>query len=207
MDYGHWLFNVEFSPSDWFGFIYKITELDTGREYIGKKQFFNTTRKIIKGRKNRKKIISESNWRVYTGSSDNLNASIELKGKNNYKFEILSLHSTKGSLHYAEVESQVTENVLREVLTDGKTKKFYNKVISGVKFIPPAKTKEEIKVLICKLISGNEYLPNKLSMSDYDQWNSYNYSHEKCQELYGFEKAILIKKLLFEQTKIGRAHV
>ena len=143
MDYGHWLFNVEFSPSDWFGFIYKITELDTGREYIGKKQFFNTTRKIIKGRKNRKKIISESNWRVYTGSSDNLNASIELKGKNNYKFEILSLHSTKGSLHYAEVESQVTENVLREVLTDGKTKKFYNKVISGVKFIPPAKTKEE----------------------------------------------------------------
>ena len=85
--FGHWIFPIEFDHTEWFGFIYRITELSTGREYLGKKQFGKLQRKVIKGRKNRKHIHSESNWKEYTGSSIHLNEQIELNTKDNYKFE------------------------------------------------------------------------------------------------------------------------
>lgn len=142
MDTGHWKFPHEFDPSDWFGFIYRITEIDTGREYLGKKQFTKLRRKTIKNRKNKKHIHSESDWKTYTGSSVELNDAIAAKGKDNYQFEIESLHKTRGSLHYAEVHAQITENVLRETLEDG-SRKYFNKQIAGVKFLPPVLHPEE----------------------------------------------------------------
>jgi hypothetical protein len=136
MNIGHWEFSKEFDPSDFFGFIYRITELNTGREYIGKKQFTKMQRKVVKGRKNRKIVHSESNWKTYTGSSVELNAQIILNGIDNYKFEIMSLHKSKGSLYYAEVEAHVFENVLRAKLPNGD-RKYFNKQIAAVKFLPP----------------------------------------------------------------------
>ena len=136
MDTGHWQFSKQFEVSDFFGFIYRITELNTGREYIGKKQFTKMTRKVVKGRKNRKVVYSESNWKVYTGSSVELNEQISVNGKDNYKFEIISLHKTKGSLYYAEVRVQVIEDVLRVKLPNG-VRKYFNKQIAAVKFFPP----------------------------------------------------------------------
>lgn len=144
-DLGHWICYVDFDPDQWFGFIYKITEKNTGKEYIGKKQFTKLRRKAIKGRKNKKHIRTSSDWQSYTGSSNELNEQISIKGKDNYKFEIISLHKTKGSLHYAEVRSQITEDVLRAKLPDG-TRKFYNKIINGVKFLPPEDTVDELQV-------------------------------------------------------------
>jgi hypothetical protein len=215
MVYGHWVFNVEFDPQDWVGFIYKITELDTGREYIGKKQFFNTNRKIVKDRKNRKTVITESNWKIYTGSSIHLNLQITEKGKDNYKFEILSLHNSKGSLHYAEVEYQITHNVLREVLDDGVTKKYFNKAVSGVKFIPPLATADETRIVISKILTGDNYIAAKMTIDDYEKWLDDNYRGENnpmfgrtphnkgktFEELYGYEKAVKLKKLLSNYTK------
>lgn len=145
MDIGHWQCKFEFNPDNWFGFIYRITELDTGREYIGKKQFTKLKRKKVKGRKNRKHIRSTSDWRIYTGSSNELNASILLNGIDRYKFEIISLHKTKGSLAYAEVKRQIFENVLCQRLDDGVTRKYFNKYINAIKFIPPADTDEELQ--------------------------------------------------------------
>lgn len=197
MEYGHWDFNVDFDPYDWFGFIYKITELDTGREYIGKKQFFSITRKIVKGKRNRKKVVSESNWRSYTGSSENLNAQILLKGKNNYKFEILSLHQSKGSLHYAEVDRQVKEDVLRSMLDDGVTKKYYNKVISGVKFIPPAVSSSEIRIKISKIISKNNGA-KKISKDEFEKWSKEINSLAKS---YDTETYLNLKNFLYEYNK------
>lgn len=136
MDLGHWNYHSEFDPTEWYGFIYRISELDTGREYIGKKQFTRLRRKVIKNRKNRKHIRSESDWREYTGSSNELNAAIALKGKSNYRFDIVSLHKSKGSLHYAEVQRQVNEDVLRVLLPTGE-RKYFNKAINSVKFLPP----------------------------------------------------------------------
>lgn len=147
MDLGHWEFMQEFDINDWFGFIYRIVELNTGREYIGKKQFFANRTKVVKGRKNRKHYKKESNWKIYTSSCVELNNSISTNGKSNYKFQIESLHKTKGSLHYAEVSMQIYEDVLRIRLPDG-TKKYYNGQIPGVKFIPPTQHSEETKIKI-----------------------------------------------------------
>ena len=144
MDYGHWKFTFDFDPNDWFGFIYRITELDTKREYIGKKQFTKVRRKTVKNRKNKKHVRSDSDWRTYTGSSNELNEQISLKGIDNYKFEIQSLHKKRGYLFYAEVKLQISEDVLREKLENSNTKKYYNKMISGVKFIPPSDHEDEI---------------------------------------------------------------
>ena len=142
MDTGHWKFDKDFDPDEWFGFIYRIVDLTTGREYIGKKQFHSYTRKVIKGRKNRKKVTKESNWKEYTGSSTELNEQIELKGKESFDFFIESLHKTKGSLYYAEVEKHIKENVLRERMENGE-RKYYNKQTGSVKFLPPLPTLEE----------------------------------------------------------------
>jgi hypothetical protein len=143
MDLGHWEFPYEFDITEWFGFIYRIVELNTGREYLGKKQFFSNRTKAVKGRKNRKHFKIESDWKKYSGSSIELNKSIELYGKDNYKFLIVSLHKTKGSLHYREVELQVTEDVLRTRLPSG-TRKYYNGNISAVKFYPPSEHVDEV---------------------------------------------------------------
>ena len=142
MDMGHWEFPQEFNPEEWYGFVYRIIELNTGKEYIGKKQFHSNLTKAVKGRKNRKHYKKESNWRKYTGSSVELNKSIELYGKDNYTFKIESLHKTKGSLHYREVEVQIMEDVLRTKLPSG-IRKYYNGFISAVKFIPPQPLAEE----------------------------------------------------------------
>ena len=140
---GHWEFPHEFNTEEWFGFVYRITELNTGRMYLGKKQFFSNLTKAVKGRKNRKHYKKESNWRKYTSSSTELNKAIELYGKENYRFQIISLHKTKGSLHYREVELQIMEDVLRTRLPTG-TRKYYNGNISAVKFYPPAPLAEEL---------------------------------------------------------------
>lgn len=146
MDNGHWEFPHEFQIEEWFGFIYRILELNTGREYIGKKQFWSNRTKIVKGRKNRKHFKKESDWRTYTSSSVELNKSIKLYGKDNYKFIIVSLHRTKGSLHYREVELQITEDVLRKRLDNG-LRKYYNGNISAVKFYPPELNEDEQRMM------------------------------------------------------------
>lgn len=142
MDLGHWEFPHEFEITEWFGFIYRIIEKPTGREYVGKKQFFSNRTKAVKGKKNRKHFKKESDWKKYTGSSIELNKSIETLGKENYQFLIESLHKTKGSLHYREVQIQILEDVLRVRMPDG-TRKYYNGHISAVKFIPPAEHIDE----------------------------------------------------------------
>lgn len=145
METGHWEFPHDFEIDDWFGFLYRITELSSGMEYVGKKQLHQHLRKAVKGKVNKKKVIKESDWKTYTGSSVRLNLAIAATGKDNYKFEIISLHKTRASLVYAEVKLQIAEEVLRTRLPNGD-RKYYNGLISGIKFIPPAETLEESKM-------------------------------------------------------------
>lgn len=146
-DTGHWEFPHDFEVSDWHGFIYRIIELDTGKEYVGKKVFWRRNRVKVKGRKNRKVVFKESDWKTYTGSSSNLNEAIKQKGMDNYRFQIESLHKTKASMSYAEVRKQILEDVLRAKLPNGD-KKYYNGQIGSVKYIPPEETEEESKMRI-----------------------------------------------------------
>lgn len=164
--YGHWQFDQEFNVEDWFGFIYRITHLPSGREYIGKKQFFSHQRKKVSGRKNRKRVQISNKWEEYTGSSKELNELINSEGKDNFTFEILSLHKSRGGLHYAEVDRQIKENVLKETLDTGE-RKFFNKCINSVKFIPPTEgslvRSEETKKRISQGRSGENHYLSKMS--------------------------------------------
>jgi hypothetical protein len=147
MNNGHWIFPYEFDAAEWHGFVYRIVELDTGREYIGKKIMHATTRKKVAGRKNRKVVVKESKWREYTGSSTHLNAVIAEKGKDNFKFYIESLHKSRASMSYGETQKQILEDVLRAKLPNG-TPKYFNRQIGSVRFIPPDETPEEAKMRV-----------------------------------------------------------
>lgn len=142
MDMGHWQYPGDFNPDDWFGFIYRVINTTTGQHYIGKKQFRSTRRKVVKDRKARKIVKSDSGWRGYTSSSTHLNEAIQSLGKHCFVFLIERLCKTKASLHYSEVEYQINEDVLRAKLPNGE-KKYLNKMIANMRFIPPDLTMDE----------------------------------------------------------------
>jgi hypothetical protein len=174
MDLGHWEYPGEFCINDWFGFIYRIIEVDSGMHYIGKKQFHSYLKKTVKGRKNKKSVIKENDWKSYTSSSVRLNDEIIKKGISNYVFLIESLHKSRGSLFYAEVERQVSENVLTEKLDNGK-RKYYNGVISGVKFIPPDEVSDETRMKISHTLklryeNKDNYWFNQMSLVEQEKW-------------------------------------
>lgn len=143
LNLGHWSCPFTFDPDEWIGFIYLLKDTITGRYYIGKKLFHSTTRKKVKNRVNRKKVVKESNWRSYTSSSKEINAIIEVDGKDRFTFEIISLHESKGSLAYAEVHAIITQGALLEASNKDGVRKFYNGNISSIKWIIKQPTEKE----------------------------------------------------------------
>ena len=61
---------------DFFGFVYRITNLQSGKQYIGRKYF--TQKRKPRGGKRR--VTSESDWKRYYGSSNELSADRKLLG-------------------------------------------------------------------------------------------------------------------------------
>ena len=106
-------------PEEYAGFVYVITNKQTGRKYIGKKlsKFKKTTYKTIKlknGKKKRKKIRGkiDSDWQTYYGSSPELTRDIEALGTENFTREILHWCKTKGTANYLELKEQILYGVL-----------------------------------------------------------------------------------------------
>tara|TARA_Y100001963_G_scaffold44807_1_gene62913 strand:+ start:67 stop:531 length:465 start_codon:yes stop_codon:yes gene_type:complete len=112
--------------NDFFGFVYCITNLQSGRKYIGRKYF--SQRRKPRGSKRR--VTSESDWKKYYGSSDELKTDRKLLGNTCFKREILSLHTTKGQVNFEETKQLFLHNVLTETV-DGKTPLYYNSNILG----------------------------------------------------------------------------
>jgi hypothetical protein len=129
---------TENDVGDWFGFVYEITNIITGKRYIGRKYFYSTNRVKQKGKKNRKIVRKQSDWQKYYGSSKTLIADIELHGKENFKREILSLHEGRGDVNYHELKEQI----VRDVLNDDT---YYNDNIFTRFFRKKNKTKSEFK--------------------------------------------------------------
>jgi len=121
-----WYYNNEpydSTPEDFQGFVYVITELDTNKKYIGKKNFWKPKiLPVTKTRKRRVRTRVESDWREYYGSSKEVMSLVESKGNNNYKREILRLCKTKGEMSYFEAKLQFENDVL---LSD----EYYNEFI------------------------------------------------------------------------------
>tara|TARA_B100000683_G_scaffold277722_1_gene338306 strand:+ start:10383 stop:10793 length:411 start_codon:yes stop_codon:yes gene_type:complete len=121
-----WYYNDEpytETPEDYQGFVYEVEELDTGRKYIGKKNFWKPkTLPKTKTRKRRIRTRTESDWRSYYGSSEKVISLVESKGEEGFKRVILRLCKTKGEMSYFEAKLQFDNNVL---LSD----EYYNEFI------------------------------------------------------------------------------
>ena len=117
-----WLYQgaiVEELPEDCVGFVYLITNIVTGRKYIGKKlaKFSKTTYKTVKlknGNKKKKRIRGkiDSDWQTYYGSSPNLTADIDTLGKDKFTREILYYCKSKSETSYVEAREQFDRKVL-----------------------------------------------------------------------------------------------
>ena len=112
--------------NDNYGFVYRITNTTTGKSYIGRKYFVQ--KRKPKGGKRR--VTSESNWKQYYGSSDELKSDIRRDGKDSFRREILSLHTTLGRTNYEETRQLFLNEVLTKRLTDGSPA-YYNSNILG----------------------------------------------------------------------------
>tara|TARA_Y100000004_G_scaffold17302_1_gene17865 strand:+ start:141 stop:575 length:435 start_codon:yes stop_codon:yes gene_type:complete len=113
--------------NDLYGFVYRITNLQSGKQYIGRKYFWQ----LRKPRGKSRRVKSESDWKKYYGSSDELNEERRRIGNNTFfKREILSVHHTKGRVNFEETKQLFLHNVLSETLEDG-TPAFYNSNILG----------------------------------------------------------------------------
>ena len=89
MDLGHWSTNLIVEDTIPYGFIYKITCLVNNKKYIGKKQCKTVLkRRPLKGKKNKRHEITETDWKTYTSSSRELNEDIIKYGKESFKFDI-----------------------------------------------------------------------------------------------------------------------
>ena len=111
---------------DFFGYVYRITNIKSGKQYIGRKYFYQ--KRKPKGGKRR--VTSESDWKRYYGSSDELKQDVREYGKDKFKREIISLHETLGKVNYEETKQLFLHNVLMEALDDG-TPMYYNSNILG----------------------------------------------------------------------------
>ena len=112
--------------NDFFGFVYRITNLQTGKQYIGRKYFWQKRKPRTGGRR----VTSESDWKKYYGSSKELNEERKSVGNNTFRREIISIHKTLGQVNYEETRQLFINNVLTEADENG-TPKFYNSNILG----------------------------------------------------------------------------
>ena len=74
---------------DNYGFVYIITNLQSGKKYIGKKFFYSIKSKVIKGKRKRQKLPSD--WKTYYGSNTELQNDVKLHGTEHFKREIIHL--------------------------------------------------------------------------------------------------------------------
>ncbi|NBP02162.1 MAG: hypothetical protein EBU90_18930 [Proteobacteria bacterium] len=109
-----WTYNGHpfIEPGEYYAFVYCITNLLSGRQYIGKKFFYSSKRKQVN--KVRKSYKIESDWKDYWSSSDELKADVQALGAENFKREIIHLCRNKGTANYLEAKEQFVRQVLED---------------------------------------------------------------------------------------------
>jgi hypothetical protein len=109
---------------EYVGFVYIITDLTSSKMYVGKKLFSSKrTLPPLKGKTRKRKVIKESDWMSYYGSSEELMTLVENNGPKSFKREILHLCHSRGEMSYLEAKEQFDREVL---LSDD----YYNGIIN-----------------------------------------------------------------------------
>ena len=111
-------------PKDCEAFVYLITNLTDNKKYVGKKLAkFKTTKKPLKGRKNKRRGTKESDWKTYWGSSESLISDVQSLGEDKFTREILYFCPSRGVASYLEAQEQFERKVL-------ETDEYYNGIIN-----------------------------------------------------------------------------
>ena len=103
-------------------FVYLITNLKTGRLYIGLKQTTFSKTRQVKGKKKRVRV--ESDWRDYWSSSEELQKDVATLGTESFKREILYFCKLKSHANYLEAREQMDRRVLEH------PDKYYNGIVN-----------------------------------------------------------------------------
>lgn len=109
-----WLYKgepYEQPTEEHYGFVYRITNLQTQRAYIGKKLFWFKKTKMLKGKK--KRYLAASDWKSYYGSSKEVQKDVEQLGEDQFRRDILVLCKNKGECSYYEAKMQFDHDVLK----------------------------------------------------------------------------------------------
>ena len=93
-----------------YGFVYVITNEVSGKKYIGKKFFYSSKTKQVKGKKKRMKVPSD--WQTYYGSNEELKKDVIIHGKESFRREIVHLCKSKGVCGYLEAKEQFVNGAL-----------------------------------------------------------------------------------------------
>lgn len=137
----NWINSDKLDFDKHIGFVYRITNLQSGRIYIGKKLLNHTIKKkltkkeltLLEGKRGKKpvskKVTKSSNWENYWGSCQPLLEDIKLIGVENFKREILYGCCDKQTLSYLELRCQMEEHVIEHF------DRYYNSNILG-KYYP-----------------------------------------------------------------------
>jgi hypothetical protein len=111
---------------DYVGFVYEVYDTEAKMKYIGKKKFWSkVTRPPLKGRKNKRRSVKESDWRSYYGSSEEVKQLVENTGEWRFKRKILRLCKSLGEMSYYEMKEQIDRDVLL------KPEEYYNAFVGG----------------------------------------------------------------------------
>ena len=117
-------------PENAVGFIYTIEHIPTGKYYIGKKNLkAKRTLPPLKGKKRKRKVIKESDWRKYMSSNQWIKEEVSNGGEENFKKKILQFCHSAKALTYYELHWQFKYNVLADEnsLNDNLLGKFFRK--------------------------------------------------------------------------------
>ena len=115
-----------FNIDKYYGYVYMTTNLENGRQYIGKKIFKNTTNKKLgkkelaslptqRGRTpSKKKVITESNWKTYYGSADEVKEWTKNTPPDKLQRIVLRLCKSSKELTYYETKYLFQYDVLAD---------------------------------------------------------------------------------------------
>ena len=119
MDLGHWslaegvTLPEDFQENPPLGFVYRIENLENGKFYIGQKKIIKVEKRPpLKGKVRKRRIVKQSDWRTYSGSSNDLKGDIKELGEEKFKFEIIRFCDCKWACTYWELYHQMQNHVL-----------------------------------------------------------------------------------------------